>query len=261
MSSEHRSKVLQQFTKVADAFASAPQFTDVETLELLVSATQPTRQEESLDVACGAGVVATYFAVKVRHATGIDLTPAMLGKARDRQAAAGLNNLTWDLGDVSSMAYADNSFAIVTSRYAIHHMSEPLEVLKEMVRVCRPAGRIAISDISLPDDKEDAATFNRIERLNDPSHARALTQAEWTALFLAAGLNPPVVTRYQIEFPLLRMLKASGVSDEQAQAIDRVVREHLAHRQLQFCAKLERDRCVFVYPIAVMSAAKPCTAT
>jgi ubiquinone/menaquinone biosynthesis C-methylase UbiE len=259
MSSEHRSKVLQQFTKVAEAFSSAPQFTDVETLELLVAATHPTRQDESLDVACGAGVVATHFAGKVRHATGIDLTPAMLRKARDRQAVAGLSNLTWDLGDVASMSYADDSFSIVTSRYAIHHMPEPLKVLKEMVRVCRPAGRIAISDISLPDDLEDADIFNRIERLNDPSHACALTQSEWTALFLAVGLNPPVVTRYQIEFPLLRMLKASDVSDEHAKSIDRVVREHLAHRQLKFCAKLEQDRCVFVYPIAVMSAAKPYT--
>jgi len=44
-----------------------------------------------------------------------------------------------------------------------------------MVRVCRSAGRITISDISLPDDKEEANTFDRIERLNDPSHARALT--------------------------------------------------------------------------------------
>lgn len=256
MTSEHRSKVRLQFTKVAEAFASAPQFTDVEALELLISATHPTLQDESLDVACGAGVVATHFAGKVRHATGIDLTPAMLGKARERQTASGLSNITWDLGDVSSMAYADNSFSIVTSRYAIHHMPEPLRVLQEMVRVCRPTGRIAISDISLPDEKAEADTFNRIERLNDPSHARALTQAEWTELFLEAGLDQPVVTRYQIEFPLLRMLKASDVSDEQALSIERAVRECLAHGQLQFCAKLERDRCIFVYPIAVMCATK-----
>jgi ubiquinone/menaquinone biosynthesis C-methylase UbiE len=116
MSSEHHSKVLRQFTKVAAAFASAPQFTDVETLELLFSATHPTLQDVSLDVACGAGVVVTHFAGKVRHATGIDLTPAMLGKARERQSAAGLSNISWDLGDVSSMAYADSSFSIVTSR-------------------------------------------------------------------------------------------------------------------------------------------------
>jgi SAM-dependent methyltransferase len=136
-------------------------------------------------------------------------------------------------------------------------MSDPLNVLQEMVRVCRPAGRTAIADISLPDDTEEADAFNRIERLNDPSHARALTQSEWAELFLEAGLGQPVVTRYQIEFPLLRMLKASDVPDEQALAIDRAVREHLAHRQRQFCAKLERDRCIFVYPIAVMSATKP----
>jgi ubiquinone/menaquinone biosynthesis C-methylase UbiE len=70
MSSEHRPKVIHQFTKVAEAFAST------------------------------AGVVATHFVGKIRHATGIDLTPAMLGKARARQSAEGLSNITWDLGDV-----------------------------------------------------------------------------------------------------------------------------------------------------------------
>ena len=261
MPSEHQSKVLDQFTKLAGAFASAPQFTDTEALDLLLAATDASAMDASLDVACGAGVVATHFARKVRHATGIDLTPAMLAKARERQTTAGVGNVTWDEGDASCMPYADNSFSIVTSRYAIHHMPEPMRVLAEMTRVCRPSGRVAISDISLPDDQSAADAFNRIERFNDPSHAHALTNFEWTNLFIEAGLPAPTIARYQIEFPLLRMLQTSNVPKEQAEAVEREVRDRLAQGQLQFCAKLERDRCVFVYPIAVMSAVKAGTCT
>lgn len=261
MPSEHQSRVIDQFTKLAGAFASAPQFTDTEALDLLLSVTNASATDSTLDVACGAGVVATHFATKVRHATGIDLTPAMLVKARELQATAGLGNVTWDQGDVSCMPYANNSFSVVTSRYAIHHMPEPIKVLTEIVRVCRPSGRIAISDISLPDDSNEADAFNYIERFNDPSHARALTKTEWTSLFIESGLPKPSTTRYQLEFPLVRMLQASKLPAEQVAEIEREVRERLSRGELQYCAKLDRDRCIFVYPIAVMSATKPGSAT
>ena len=113
MSSEHQAKVIDQFTKVASTFASAPQFTDVETLDFLLSGTNASACDNSLDVACGAGVVATHFAAKVRHATGIDLTPAMLVKARERQAATGAGNISWDEGDACCLPYADNTFDVV----------------------------------------------------------------------------------------------------------------------------------------------------
>lgn len=86
MPSEQQSKVIDQFTKLAGAFASAPQFNDTEALDLLLSVTNASATDNSLDVACGAGVVAIRFATKVRHATGIDLTPAMLAQARESRS-------------------------------------------------------------------------------------------------------------------------------------------------------------------------------
>jgi ubiquinone/menaquinone biosynthesis C-methylase UbiE len=90
-----------------------------------------------LDVACGPGLVVAAFARVARHATGIDVTPAML--ARAREVCAGLDNVTLEQGDVTRLPYGDGAFSIVVSRFAFHHFPDPRAVLAEMRRVCRPA--------------------------------------------------------------------------------------------------------------------------
>ncbi len=92
-----------------------------------------------LDVACGPGLVVGAFARVVRHASGIDLTPAMIDKAREHAAALGLGNVDWHVGNVAALPFADRSFSLVVSRFAFHHFVDPLGVLREMVRVCAPA--------------------------------------------------------------------------------------------------------------------------
>ena len=126
-----------------------------------------------------------------RHVTGIDLTPAMLEQARALQRQQGLENLTWQEGDVLPLPYADHSFSIVSTRFAFHHFEDPLAVLKEMRRVCRPGGRVVVADSAPAAGKADA--FNRMERLRDPSHVRALSPEELRALFTEAGLPAPRV--------------------------------------------------------------------
>src|SRR5262245_34952503 len=59
-------------------------------LDLLVGA---SRSDNSLDVACGPGVVACHFASVVKTATGIDITPAMIEKAKSLEKSRGLNNV------------------------------------------------------------------------------------------------------------------------------------------------------------------------
>ena len=92
--------------------------------------------------------------------TGIDLTPAMLEQARALQHQQGLENLTWQEGDVLPLPYADHSFSIVSTRFAVHHFLDPLAVLKEMRRVSRPGGRVVVADSAPAANKADA--FNRM---------------------------------------------------------------------------------------------------
>lgn len=56
----------------------------------------------------------------MHHATGIDLTPAMLDRARALQAAHGLTNVSWVRGDVLPLPCRNGAFTIVTARFAFH---------------------------------------------------------------------------------------------------------------------------------------------
>jgi 2-polyprenyl-3-methyl-5-hydroxy-6-metoxy-1,4-benzoquinol methylase len=78
----HRDAILDQFTRQTVPFSTAPGIKDEEALRLVVEATGAGPDDSSLDVACGPGLLVSAFARVVRHATGIDLTPAMLDRAR-----------------------------------------------------------------------------------------------------------------------------------------------------------------------------------
>jgi ubiquinone/menaquinone biosynthesis C-methylase UbiE len=125
------------------------------------------------DVACGAGLVTTAFAAKAKQVTGIDLTPAMIERARQIQREKGLTNLSWQIGTVLALPYPDASFSLVVTRYSFHHFLKPLAVFAEMVRVCIPGGRILMADVIMLPEKRDF--LDHEEKLRDPSHTRTLT--------------------------------------------------------------------------------------
>src|SRR5207247_1854536 len=142
----HRDLIVEQFTKQAVPFSTAPGVRDEEALRLLVDFTGAGPEDTVLDVACGPGLVVCAFARVVRYATGIDLTPAMIEQARALQQEKGLTNVTWHVGDVLPLPYTDASFSIVTSRFAFHHFPDPQAVLAEMKRVCTPGGKVVAID-------------------------------------------------------------------------------------------------------------------
>src|SRR5215468_7090256 len=165
--SEHHDAILDQFTRQATPFATAPGIRDETALRLIVEASGAGPDDTVLDVACGPGLVVAAFARVVRHATGIDVTPAMLTRARE--VSAGLANVTLDRGEVLPLPYDDCAFSIVVSRFAFHHFADPRAVLAEMRRVCRPGGTVVVCDLTASDDPAKATAFHRIEMLRDPS--------------------------------------------------------------------------------------------
>src|SRR5262245_30029322 len=82
MSTEsHRDQILDQFTRQAVPFSTAPGVKDEQALRLVIEFSEAGPEDTVLDVACGPGILACAFARVVRHVTGIDLTPAMLDRA------------------------------------------------------------------------------------------------------------------------------------------------------------------------------------
>src|SRR4051794_21914048 len=144
--------VVNQFTRQAAPFASSGAMRDEDALRLLVEFSGAGPADTVLDVACGPGLVVAAFAKTCRHATGIDLTPAMIEKAREHAAALALTNVDWRIGNVLPLPFADRAFSTVVSRFAFHHFVDPLGVLREMARVCTRPGRIVVADMAASDD-------------------------------------------------------------------------------------------------------------
>lgn len=99
-----------------------------------------------LDVGCGPGTITADFArlVDDGRVVGLERVPEPLEQAR--AAAAGLDNVTLDVGDVYELPYADGEFDVVHAHQVLQHLTDPVAALREMSRVCRPGGVIAVRD-------------------------------------------------------------------------------------------------------------------
>jgi ubiquinone/menaquinone biosynthesis C-methylase UbiE len=98
-----------------------------------------------LDVGTGSGLVAIVAAQQGAHATGIDPTPALLAKAKEYAALASCRDIEWFEGTAESLPFPDASFDIVLSQYAHMFSPQPEAAAREMLRVLKPAGRIAFA--------------------------------------------------------------------------------------------------------------------
>jgi SAM-dependent methyltransferase len=250
--SKHSDLILDQFTRQAVPFATAPSIKDEAALKLIVDWSGAGPADTVLDVACGPGLVVCAFANVARHATGIDITPAMLDRARTYAAERGLANVTWRQGDVLPLPWPDASFSVVTSRFAFHHFLDPSAVLREMARVCAPRGTVMVVDSAPAPDKADA--FNRMEVVRDPSHVRALPLAEHLELFRRAGLPKPRVTHYRLEGELEGLISRSFPRLGNDVTLRRIFADSLADDALGIQARRDGDTIRYGYPVAVMAA-------
>jgi SAM-dependent methyltransferase len=132
--------------------------------------------------------------------------------------AAGVSNVLFQLGDASTIPFLPASFDLVVSRFAVHHFPDPGIELAEMVRVCRPGGRVAIMDI-LAAEPELADEYNHRERLRDPSHTTALTAEQLRTVLGEAGLEIDSLTERDQPIPLRRWLEQSGPPAEVAEQL------------------------------------------
>jgi ubiquinone/menaquinone biosynthesis C-methylase UbiE len=192
-SGEHLKSIRQRFTDTAVAFSDFVLTRKAGEAEHVAEAIVRSLDDDAahasaVDLACGPGTFVRPMARHVKRAAGVDITPAMLARARKEAEAAGLANTTFFCADVEALPFADASWNISLCGYALHHLLRPAQVVREMARVVRPGGRVAVVDMILPEGA-DAETHNRIERVRDPSHTRTLTVAELKNLFRDAGLR------------------------------------------------------------------------
>lgn len=252
---QHSAEILDQFTRQAAQFAQSATARNQDLLRTILRMAAPQTHESMLDVACGPGMLACAFAPYVRHATGIDLTPAMLHQARAAQQNQGLTNLSWDTGDVTALPYPDAQFDIVTCRFAFHHFPSPLAVLRQMRRVCAPGGRVVVID-SAP-SAEKAAAFNAMEKLRDPSHTRALPPEELAALYPEAGLPAPRMEPFRLALDLPSFLARSYPREGDAPRLKAFFESALQEDTLDLQPRQIDGQIHFFVPTAILVARIP----
>ncbi len=96
-----------------------------------------------LDVGCGPGTITADLAHLVGHVTALETSEEVLGLARSEITSP---NVAFAVGDVHSLSFADNTFDVVHAHQVLQHVADPVQALREMRRVCKPGGVVAVRD-------------------------------------------------------------------------------------------------------------------
>jgi len=101
-----------------------------------------------LDVGCGPGSITIDLAARVApgEVVGLDSSEAVVVLAREAARSARATNLTFRTGDIYALDYPDASFDVVHAHQVLQHLTDPVAALRELRRVARPGGLVAVRD-------------------------------------------------------------------------------------------------------------------
>ncbi|MFW8602460.1 class I SAM-dependent methyltransferase [Desulfobacterota bacterium M19] len=248
----HNQTIVEQFSQQAIPFSELPGHS--QSMDMLIEMSKVSSSDVVLDLACGPGLVACEFAPHARHVTGIDITPKMIEQAKERQKKKKLDNITWQIGDVLPLVFPDDHFSIVLTRYSFHHFINPGAVVAEMIRVCKPGGKVMIADVVLPPEK--IVAYDKLEKMRDPSHVHALTITEMAAMINNSGLTNVQSAQYKVEGELEQQLKASFPAPGDVEKIRNMFKSDLESDKMGINVHRQGGEINFAVPIMVVVGEK-----
>ena len=127
-----------------------------------------------LDVGCGPGTITSDLAelVSPGRVTAVEVTADALALARAEAAERGRTNIDFAVADVHELAFPDATFDVVHAHQVLQHVADPVAALRELRRVCKPGGLVAVRD----SDYAAFTWFPEIPALDD-----------WLALYRATA--------------------------------------------------------------------------
>ncbi len=176
----------QRFGDFATAYLTSTPHVEGEDLQKLLALTDPQPHWHVLDIATGGGHTANLIAPRVKLMVAGDITYKMLRAAQTLLSQH--DNTVYTTTDAEHLAFAPNSFDLVTCRIAPHHFPNCFRFVQECARVLKPNGKLVIEDHYSPENDHAARYIDAFEQLRDPSHHRIYAEYEWRGMYLDAGL-------------------------------------------------------------------------
>lgn len=146
--------------------------------------------EKVLDIGSGAGgncLKAASIVGEQGKITGLDMTEEMVSEAKGYAEASGLKNLEFIRGDADDMPFSAESFDVVISDCVINLIPDKGKVFREMFRVLKPGGRVAIADVS--SDREFPDELKEDENLWCGCVSGAVPDEVYLRMFREAGFS------------------------------------------------------------------------
>jgi arsenite methyltransferase len=171
--------------------------------------------ESVLDLGSGGGLDAFLAADRVGptgHVVGVDMTPAMVERARASAKKAGLSNVSFREGRLEALPVADASVDAVTSNCVINLVPDKGAVFQEVARVLKPGGRLVISDIVLDGDLPEKLGKDLLAYVGCVSGA--MPRGQYFGLLEDAGLGEVEVLK-DVDY----LAAVAGTLPEEAQAL------------------------------------------
>ena len=151
-----------------------------------------------LDVGCGPGTITIDLAARVAPGSvvGLDRSQRVVEVARDAARSAGATNVAFQVGDVYALPFDDASFDVVHAHQVLQHLTDPVAALRELRRVTRPGGLVAVRDADYsamtwypPSDGLDEwrALYHEVTQANGAQADAGRRLLSWVR---AAGFDP-----------------------------------------------------------------------
>lgn len=150
----------------------------------VVATVDPRRGERILDLAAGTGTSSAPFADAGAHVVPCDFSIGMLEVGKQQFPA-----LDFTAGDAMALPFADGVFDAVTISFGLRNIHDPLQGLRELLRVTRPGGRVVVCEFSTPTWRPFETVYSNYLMRALPPIARRISSNPESYVYLAESIR------------------------------------------------------------------------